>query len=282
MTIESLSNIEGLSGISDSGRTTFEISDSQLSYLKELDVTSENWENMSDSQKEMVISKINDRFEEMNISDKNVINDAVNASFSPEIANDFMSKFENTLSGQVEKTESIGLSDIEKRKLHEETGWSDKIIDVIKTPAEAEVYKQAGLKEMNGNLERLDIDWNAKIPQDRIDRMRSLYGDEVADRWSGKTNMDLIKEGKAPYGPDGEWINLHHIGQKTDSPLAELTNTEHKTYDSILHDKTKSSEIERPVFRTEKQAYWMNRYAELNNKNRYSNHQKKEVGCTYL
>ncbi len=265
MTIESLSNIEGLSGISDSGRTTFEISDSQLSYLKELDVTSENWENMSDSQKEMVISKINDRFEEMNISDKNVINDAVNASFSPEIANDFMSKFENTLSGQVEKTESIGLSDIEKRKLHEETGWSDKIIDVIKTPAEAEVYKQAGLKEMNGNLERLDIDWNAKIPQDRIDRMRSLYGDEVADRWSGKTNMDLIKEGKAPYGPDGEWINLHHIGQKTDSPLAELTNTEHKTYDSILHDKTKSSEIERPVFRTEKQAYWMNRYAELNN-----------------
>ena len=72
MTIELLSNIEGLSGISDSGRTTFEISDSQLSYLKELDVTSENWENMSDSQKEMVISKINDRFEEMNISDKNV------------------------------------------------------------------------------------------------------------------------------------------------------------------------------------------------------------------
>lgn len=65
MTIESLSNIEGLSGISDSGRTTFEISDSQLSYLKELDVTSENWENMSDSQKEMVISKINDRFEEI-------------------------------------------------------------------------------------------------------------------------------------------------------------------------------------------------------------------------
>ena len=265
MTIELLSNIEGLSGISDSGRTTFEISDSQLSYLKELDVTSENWENMSDSQKGMVISKINDRFEEMNISDKNVINDAVNASFSPEIANDFMSKFENTLSGQVEQTESIGLSDIEKRKLHEETGWSDQIIDVIKTPAEAEVYKQAGLKEMNGNLERLDIDWNAKIPQDKIDRMRSLYGDEVADRWSGKTNMDLIKEGKAPYGPDGEWINLHHIGQKPDSPLAELTNTEQKTYDSILHDKTKSSEIERPVFRTEKQAYWMNRYAELNN-----------------
>lgn len=264
MTIESLSNIEGLSGISDSGRTAFGLSDSQLSYLKELDVTSENWEDMSDSQRGLVISKINDRFEEMNISDENLITDAVNASFAPEIASEFMSKFEESLSRQTEQTESIGLSDIEKRKLHEETGWSDNIIDAIKTPAEAEVYKQAGLKEMNGNLERLDIDWNAKIPQNKIDRMRSMYGDEVADRWSGKTNMDLIKEGKAPYGPDGEWINLHHIGQKPDSPLAELTNSEHKTYDSILHDKTKSSEIERPVFKAERQAYWMNRYAELN------------------
>ena len=59
---------------------------------------------------------------------------------------------------------------------------SDEIVDAIKTPEEAQVYKDAGLKEVNGNLERTDIDWDAKIPQDRIDRMRSLYGDEVASR----------------------------------------------------------------------------------------------------
>jgi len=161
-------------------------------------------------------------------------------------------------------TESSGLSLEDKVLLKEETGWSDRIIDAIKTPEEANVYKEAGLKEVNGNLERQDIDWNAKIPQDRIDRMRSLYGDEVADRWAGKTNMDLIKEGKAPYGPDGERVNLHHIGQKPDSPLAELTDTEHKTNDGILHDKTKVSEIERPVFRKERETYWSNRYEELN------------------
>ena len=122
------------------------------------------------------------------------------------------------------------------------------------------------MKEVNGNLERTDIDWDAKIPQDRIDRMRSLYGDEVADRWSDKTNMDLIKDGKAPYGPDGERVNLHHIGQKADSPLAELTDTEHKSNDGILHDKTKESEIERSVFRKEREAYWRNRYEELTKK----------------
>lgn len=163
-----------------------------------------------------------------------------------------------------ESFEKSGLSLEEKVLLQDETGWSDKIIDAIKTPEEADVYKDAGLKDVNGNLERTDIDWNAKIPQDKIDRMRSLYSDEVANQWSGKTNIDLIKDGKAPYGPDGERINLHHIGQKPDSPLAELTDTEHKTNDGILHDKTKASEIERPVFRKEREAYWRNRYNELN------------------
>ncbi len=166
---------------------------------------------------------------------------------------------------QVDKVE--GLSDQDKERIKKETGWSDEIVDHIKTPEEANVYKEAGLKEVNGNLERTDIDWNAKIPQDRIDRMRSLYGKETADKWAGKTNMDLIKEGKAPYGPDGEQINLHHIGQKADSPLAELTDTEHKKNDAILHDKTKSSEINRPVFRLEREAYWKNKYIQMNKNN---------------
>ena len=151
----------------------------------------------------------------------------------------------------------------QKNDIKEKTGWSDNIIDHIKSEEEAAVYMEANLKENNGNLERTDIDWNAKVPQDRIDRMRSLFGDEVADRWANKTNLDLIKEGKAPYGPDGERVNLHHIGQKSDSPLAELTNTEHKYYDGILHDKTKSSEIERPVFRAERQEYWKARHESL-------------------
>ena len=79
--------------------------------------------------------------------------------------------------------------------------------------------------------------------------------------------MDLIKEGKAPYGPDGKQINLHHIGQKADSPLAELTDTEHKTYDGVLHDKTKDSEIDRTVFRDERQKYWQARYEEIQKEN---------------
>ena len=197
------------------------------------------------------------------IENKEIASDATSGLQGQEVTN------LDQLNAPIEQNsinENQGLSIEDKVLLQEETGWSDEIVDAIKTPEEAQVYKDAGLKEVNGNLERTDIDWDAKIPQDRIDRMRSLYGDEVADRWSDKTNMDLIKDGKAPYGPDGERVNLHHIGQKADSPLADLTDTEHKSNDGILHDKTKESEIERSVFRKEREAYWRNRYDELTKK----------------
>lgn len=164
---------------------------------------------------------------------------------------------------EVAESERPELSEEQKESLKVTTGWSDQIIDSIKTESEALVYADANLKEVNGNLERTDIDWDAKIPQDRIDRIRSLYGDDVANKWDSKTNMDLIKDGKAPYGPDGQLINLHHIGQTPDSPLAELTNTEHKQYDGVLHDKTKKSEIERPIFQSERKQYWQDRFENL-------------------
>ena len=165
-----------------------------------------------------------------------------------------------------DKSETNGLSEEQKQDIKEKTNWSSAILDFIVSQEEVQVYMEADLEEVDGNLERSDIDWNAKIPQDRIDRMRSMFGDEVANKWENKTNLDLIKDGKAPYGPDGERINLHHIGQKPDSPLAELTNTEHKQYDGILHDKTKISEIERPVFRTEREQYWKARYEAIQQK----------------
>ena len=171
------------------------------------------------------------------------------------------------LNESIEQRADEGLSVEDRARIKAETGWSDEIVDNIKNVDEAQVYVDADLKEVNGNLERQDINWKQKIPEDRIERMRSLYGDDVADRWKDKTNLDLIKEGKAPYGLDGKQINLHHIGQKADSPLAELTDTEHKTYDGVLHDKTKDSEIDRTVFRDERQKYWQARYEEMQKEN---------------
>lgn len=124
--------------------------------------------------------------------------------------------------------------------------------EVIENASDAEVaiYKDARLelKEINGRevLQRTDIDYDA------VDAF-------------GQTNLERMAEGKAPL-VDGKPIELHHIGQKMESPLAELTRMEHRGpgNDTILHDKLKESEINRTQFNAEKEAHWKTRAAQIN------------------
>ena len=138
------------------------------------------------------------------------------------------------------------LSDEEKQRIKEETGWSDEIIDAISSMEEYEIYKKADLeeKEINGKkcLVRKDIDLEQK------DSM-------------GRTNSERMGKGLPPLDKNGRPIELHHIGQKSDSPLAELTTSEHrgKGNDAVLHDKKKESEIDRDKFAEERSEHWKNR-----------------------
>ncbi len=130
-----------------------------------------------------------------------------------------------------------------KHKEGAETGWSDEIVDSISCQEEYEIYKNADLTEMEVGgktcLVRNDIDWEQK------DAM-------------GRTNKERAEQGLSPVNKDGKAIELHHIGQRADSPLAELTTQEHrgKGNDTILHDKTKESEIDRTAFATERSEHW--------------------------
>lgn len=148
--------------------------------------------------------------------------------------------------GESEEGINKGLTDEEKAKIKEETGWSDEIIDAIGSWKEYEIYKDAGLveAEIGGKkcLIRTDIDWEQK------DAM-------------GRTNRERAEQGLSPINKDGKVIELHHIGQHPDSPLAELTQEEHrgKGNDTVLHDKTKVSEIDRQVFAEERGSHWAER-----------------------
>lgn len=136
-----------------------------------------------------------------------------------------------------------GLTDEEKSKIKMETGWSNEIVDAIGSMKEYEIYRNAGLQEaeIDGKkcLIQTDINWNQK------DAM-------------GRTNKERTEQGLSPLNKDGKVIELHHIGQHADSPLAELTPEEHrgKGNDAILHNKTKESEIDRQAFALERSAYW--------------------------
>lgn len=146
----------------------------------------------------------------------------------------------------LDETKNEGLTDEEKQKIKEETGWSDEIIDAIGSWEEYEIYKNAGLQEVEINgrkcLIRTDIDLDQK--------------DE-----DGITNRERMERGRPPITKDGKEVELHHIGQKANGPLAELTTEEHRGVgnDTVLHNKNKESEINRTEFAKERQQHWKER-----------------------
>ena len=147
-----------------------------------------------------------------------------------------------------ENSENNSLSEEEKADVKRDSGWSNEIVDSMRSKEEYEIYKNAGLKEseVDGKkcLIREDIDWAQKDVDNH-------------------TNRERIENGLAPQDKDGRSIELHHVGQRSDSPLAELTMKEHrgKGNDTILHDKTKESEVhdDGNTWNTERAHYWKHR-----------------------
>ncbi|WP_299667814.1 HNH/ENDO VII family nuclease [uncultured Psychromonas sp.] len=147
-----------------------------------------------------------------------------------------------------------GLSDEEKAKIKEETGWSDEIIDNIQNMQQYEVLNKAGLQEIEINGRKCLI---KEINLDYTD----------AD---GISNRDRIARGLAPLdSKTGKPIELHHLGQKADSPLVELTVEEHRTGEyadgkknqSLWHDNTLETEVhgEGNSWTQERKAHWKSR-----------------------
>lgn len=140
----------------------------------------------------------------------------------------------------------------EIRERLESAGYPDNVIDSIGSEAEANIYLDAKLEsqQVNGKdaLIRIDIDY------ERTDAF-------------GETNLERMAQGRAPLDAQGRPIELHHIGQKQDSPLAELTRAEHREggNDNVLHNKQKESEIDREDFGKERQEYWKARAEQVKN-----------------
>ena len=127
--------------------------------------------------------------------------------------------------GEGISTEKVGLTEDEKSKIIEETGWSSEIVDCIESMEQYEIYKNAGLHET-------EIDGRKCLVKD-IDM-------DYVDPKTGLTNRELMEKGRAPIdAKTGEPIELHHMGQDFNSPFAELcANSEHGDgKDAILHDK---------------------------------------------
>lgn len=141
-----------------------------------------------------------------------------------------------------------GLTEQEKNKIKEKTGWSDKIVDAIRTKEEAQIYMDAGLVES-------EINGKPALLQPRIDGQACNE-----PKWPDWSNEELAEEGYPPRDKNGRPYELHHIGQNPDSPLAELTYEQHHSDGNfkVLHTFDESS-IDRGQFNKERKEYWSER-----------------------
>lgn len=136
-----------------------------------------------------------------------------------------------------------GLTMDEAARIQQESKLPLEFIKNFHSVAEYNVYKDAGLQltKVNGKWAFIqDIDWNFMDEQNR-------------------TNAQRVADGLNPIDSTGISYEVHHIGQKTDSPLAILTSNQHKSNNSILHSNTGSmiGEVDHGVvWQQQKRDFW--------------------------
>jgi hypothetical protein len=105
--------------------------------------------------------------------------------------------------------------------------------------------------------------YNGQTVYTRDDLMNPDYV-SPADPY-GRTNLKRMQQGLAPMGPDDLPVNLHHMLQTQDGPIAEITQSLHLGQGSygVLHMNGNDipSGIDRDAFAAWKTSYWKSRAA---------------------
>lgn len=95
----------------------------------------------------------------------------------------------------------------------------------------------------------------------------TVKGEEV---WG--TNIERMETGRAPIGFDGKSVELHHLKQTPEGPIAEMSHESHNKYSSVIHNNPQKHQtlIERKKFDKWREEYWKERakgYREQKNTN---------------
>jgi hypothetical protein len=147
-----------------------------------------------------------------------------------------------------------GLSDDAARLSHNAARQSNEL---------AELAVKSGRTRFaapNSAVTRSSAWTRAEVNGTRVYQRSDLINPSLTDKL-GRNNLQRMQQGLAPLGPDGKSINLHHMLQTADGPIAEVTQTFHKTYSNTIHinPNTIPSGIDRAAFNMWRQNYWINR-----------------------
>jgi filamentous hemagglutinin len=143
-----------------------------------------------------------------------------------------------------------------------------KVASIVKGAQTAtKVDGLADAPNVNNTLSKIEANsgrsfWNKtiEINGNKVYQRDDLINANFVDS-RGRTNLERMQKGLAPIGPDGKSLNLHHMLQSQDGPIAEITATFHKQNHSIIHINPSSipSGIDRGSFDKWRVDYWTNR-----------------------
>lgn len=137
-----------------------------------------------------------------------------------------------------------GLTMNEAARIQRETKWPLDIVKSLHSYDEFTIYKNAGLQP-------------TRISSGEWAFVREIDWSLVDSK--GRTNVQRVSEwGLAPIDANGTPYDLHHVGQKADSPLAILTWDEHhsKGNYSILHYAEEGKNVADDVWKKQKNDFW--------------------------
>lgn len=109
------------------------------------------------------------------------------------------------------------------------TGWVDPL-GLARCPNSVlgrKVYQDDSLIDATTPINQRSINQTA-LNSPSFDKLKGMIG-------NGATNVDLMKAGYAPFGPDGNQVNLHHVLGNEPGPMVELSASTHQKYYKQLH-----------------------------------------------
>ncbi len=126
----------------------------------------------------------------------------------------------------------------------------DDLNHIVKINGKNRIDRQskysADVNEYISTIKELEVYQNENLAEDKINSRMILKDNHINLNLKDakeRTNLERMEKGLAPLDEEGRPYNLHHIGQKADSPLAELKDNVHKQNDAILHDKSIPTEV---------------------------------------
>ena len=136
-----------------------------------------------------------------------------------------------------------GLTMNEAALIQQTSKWPLDAIKNIHSIEEYNIYKEANLIP-------------TKLADDELVFLRQI--DWTITDASGRTNVQRVSSNLAPVDATGTPFELHHIGQRADSPLAVLSWAEHHSTGNhnVLHYAEQGKDISNAAWNKQKQEVW--------------------------